>query len=156
MWKTNMHLCTLTLAWTPPLGQSGASGLPPPPWCSKQSCSEPKTSAPALPWSPPGKHRNLRGCCRGEVIHLLRAKESAKYNPSQWLVTLTATVFTAQLILAGFQPKESVKSVTILPGHCTSQTTSLLADIICHIHSYTFSWKAQGLQCSTAFAKSAS
>lgn len=96
MWQTNMHLCRLTLAWMPPPGQSGASGLPPPPWCSKQSCLEPKTSDPALPWSPPGKHRNLKGCCRGEVIHLFRevrgkqgstADEQQKYNPSHndWL-----------------------------------------------------------------------
>lgn len=144
MWKTNMPLCRLTLAWMPPPGQSGASGLPPPPWYSKQSCSEPKTSAPALPWSPPGKHRNLRGCCRGVGIHLFRevgGKQgycllSSLYDWS-WLIFSIKSRWKVQLSSAG----------TASPKPC------LLADIICHIHSYTFSLKALGLQLSIAFAK---
>lgn len=54
------------------LGQSGVSLLPPPPWCSRQSCLEPETSAPALPLSPPGKHRHLSEGCRQGVIHLMK------------------------------------------------------------------------------------
>lgn len=98
-------------------------------------------------------------CCKGEVIHLLRAKESAadeqqKYNPSPWLVTHSYCLHCT--IDSGWFSAERVSEKCILSRHYASQTMSLLADIICHIHSYTFSLKAQGLQCSTAFAKSTS
>lgn len=41
---------TLTWAWTPPPGQSVASGRPPPPLYSKRCGWEPVTSGPAPPW----------------------------------------------------------------------------------------------------------
>lgn len=63
LFSVTMHVYAqvLTLAWMPLLGQSGASHLPPPPWCSKQSCWEPEISAPALPWSPPVEAQKPQG-----------------------------------------------------------------------------------------------
>lgn len=152
-----VHAKALTLAWMPLPGQSGVSRLPPPPWCSKQSCLEPVISSPALPWSPPGKHRHLSGGYWCKVIYLwTEFKKSASYEQLAVLGSNFSKQYASHKDDLSLRPvlslyknvdcswfffllEQAVIISDFLPVEYNSLSSKVLVGIICHIRSYIHS-----------------
>lgn len=104
-WYTQKSARALTLAWMLLLGQSGASRLLPPPSCSKQSCWEPETSAPALPWSPPRKHQYHSDLLQTGVIHLFKEVTEQKGENRPADGKFLHILYNAAILAAASQPQ---------------------------------------------------